>query len=151
MAKHLCDMCRPYQREFTRRRVAGLFRRGDTRADVEVAKYRLEVVRELVCSDDPPEVDEDYRAGGKRRTWFLDHRITARCPSCQRLADELVIVSESARSLRAALQHERRDGSGGSADSPGQLAALQTHHAQALEELLRECERIKCGPADGHA
>ena len=149
--KHLCEMCRPYQRDLNRLRVAGLFGRRESRADVEVATYKLGVVRELVCSDSPPDLDEAYRPGGKRREWFLANRITAKCPSCQRLADELVIVAESARSFRAALQEQRQDQSDENAPgaaSLGHYAALQTHHARALEQLLRECERVKCRPVD---
>lgn len=148
MAKHLCDMCRPYRRDLNRLKTASLFKRGETRSAVEVATYKLDIVRELVCSESPPELDEAYQPGGKHRRWFLDNRITARCASCQRLADELLIVSEAARSFRTAHQEERvsaREGAPTATDgSLGQHAALQIHFARALEELLRACERIKC-------
>lgn len=148
MAKHSCDMCRPFQRELNRLKAARLVTRRPSKADIEVATYKLGVVRELVCADSPPELDEEYRPGGARRSWFLDNRLTTTCPPCQRLADELVIVSESARSFRAAFQQLRQGGdSRPGDDSAGQHAALQTHHARALEELLRECERIECSPA----
>ena len=152
MAKHSCDMCRPYRKELNRLNAFRWFTRRHSKADVEVAAYKLDIVTQLVCSDSPPELDEDYQSGGKHRRWFLNNRVTAKCPSCQRLADELLIVSESSRTFRAALREEMTGGSdGGTSEidtSAGSHAALLTHHARALEELLLRCERIKCQSND---
>ncbi len=155
MAKHSCEMCRPFRRDLNRLKAGHLLLRRHTEGDIEVATYKLDIVRELVCSDSPPDVDEDYRPGGARRTWFLEHRMTAACAPCQRLADELVIVTRRARALRDALQQERQSPGAGNSTGVdptiGQDAALQAHFARALEELLRECERINCQGSDDGA
>lgn len=139
MAKHLCDMCRPHQRELTRLKASRLVGRS-TKDDIEVATYKLEVVRDLVCSDSPPPpLDEAYQPGGRHRKVFLDNRITPKCSTCQRLADEFVIVSQGAEWSRSAA-----DSAEGDQVSPASDAALQTHVARMLEELLAECERVMC-------
>jgi len=142
MAKHLCDMCRPHQRELTRLKAASLLGRR-SKDDIEVATYKLEVVRNLVCSDSPPPLEEAYQSGGRHRKFFLDNRITAKCSRCQRLADELVIVSQGAQWLRSTADPQAEDQA-----SAVDYAALQTHVARMLEELLDECERVMCGPGD---